>query len=140
MRRLRLLIVFGLVLLAPPAFGQHVTVVYNKDMKPTHIEDLSYPSIAYMAGIQGVVVVRATLDADGKVAEAEVLSGPEALTLLSVENTKKWHFEPNPEHSAIVVYNFRIEGVCQTEGVHSQMIVYPPNFAVVTGCQPMAEP
>ena len=43
-------------------------------------------------GIEGTVVVEATLDADGMVSDARVLSGPQELRKAALESVLQWHF------------------------------------------------
>jgi Gram-negative bacterial TonB protein C-terminal len=59
--------------------AQHNPTVHDKDVRVVDFSDLSYPSIAATARAQGVVVVQAKLDDQGRVADAEVLSGSEPL-------------------------------------------------------------
>ena len=94
-------------------------------------KELRYPSLGTA---QGVVVVRVKLDNQGKVVNAEALSGAPLLVQPSVVNAKTWRFKPNSQKAAIVVYNFRVKGVCFSANWSSQMILYPPNFAVITAC------
>jgi hypothetical protein len=42
-------------------------------------EDLAYPPWAVTAKVQGVAVVRATLDSDGRVVAASIILGPKGL-------------------------------------------------------------
>ena len=135
----RVLTALALLSISSPLLAQHNVALHDKDVRAIHAEDISYPAAAFTAGTQGVVVVRAKLDTQGNVIEAEAISGSDVLIPRTVENAKKWQFEPNSESAAIIVYNFRIHGVCQTAGVHSQMIFYPPNFAEITGCSAIIE-
>lgn len=109
----------------------------NKDIHVIDYEDTYLPPIALLAHVEGVVVVRVKLDNHGKVTDAEALSGPSLLTYGSVENAKKWTFQPNSQKAAIIVYRFRFEGDCHPAsngGFTSQMILFPPNFAEITAC------
>jgi TonB family protein len=114
--------------------AQQIHTIDDKDVKVIQYSDLGYPAIAVLARIEGVVVVRVTLDGNGKVLGADAVSGATTLAASSVANVQKWRFEPNPEKAAVIVYNFRIRGNCHAEGVHSQMVFYPPNFAEITAC------
>jgi TonB family protein len=111
--------------------------IYNKDIQVIEYADLEFPAIAVTAHVEGVVVVRVSLDDKGKVVDVDALSGPSLLTRQSLENAKKWRFEPNPQKAAIIVYDFHIEGACHAAragGSASQMIFFPPNFAKITAC------
>jgi len=57
-----------------------------------HRDDVEYPEAAIEKGIQGTVVVEATLDADGVVNDARVLSGPLELRKAALESVLQWHF------------------------------------------------
>jgi hypothetical protein len=116
------------------SLAQQSGPVNDKDINVISYEDLDYPAIAVLAHVQGVVVVRLRLDDHGKVLGAEALSAASLLAGPSVDNVRKWRFEPNPEKAEVIVYNFRIEGACHYGGPHSQMIFYPPNLASITAC------
>lgn len=119
------------------AMAVQAGTIDNKDIHVVDYEDMYFPALAFMARIQGVVVVQVKLDNQGKVTDSEALSGPAFLTQGSAENARKWKFEPNSEKAAIIVYSFRIEGDCHPAsngGFTSQMIFFPPNFAKITAC------
>jgi Gram-negative bacterial TonB protein C-terminal len=114
--------------------AQQDPTIPDKEMRIAHTEDLRYPPAALSGSVQGLVVVRTKLDNNGKVLEAAALSGPELLIPETMTNVKKWRFEPNPHHAAIIVYNFRIaDGICNAST--SLFFVHPPNFVSVTACE-----
>ena len=57
-----------------------------------HRDEVEYPEAAMEKGVQGTVVVEATLDADGVVADARVLSGPPELRKAALQSVLQWHF------------------------------------------------
>ena len=57
-----------------------------------HRDAVEYPEAAIAKGIQGAVVVEATLDADGVVGDARVLSGPPELRKAALQSVLEWHF------------------------------------------------
>jgi TonB family protein len=57
-----------------------------------HRDEVEYPEAAIRMGIQGTVVVEATLDAAGAVSDARVLSGPRELRKAALESVMQWHF------------------------------------------------
>ena len=64
-------VAFAVGLLAmSPLRAQQDTTINDKDMSVIDFDDLKYPSFARQAMIQGVVVVRAKLDNDGRVVDA----------------------------------------------------------------------
>jgi outer membrane biosynthesis protein TonB len=115
------------------ALAQQDGTISDKDISVVDFEDLSYPAVASW-NTQGIVVVRVKLDDQGNVVDAVAISGSPLLTRASIDNAKKWRVEPNSQKAAVIVYNFRIEGICRPSGWSSQMIFYPPNFAAITAC------
>jgi TonB family protein len=57
-----------------------------------HRDEVEYPAAAIQKGIQGTVVVEATLDATGVVSDARVLSGPQELRKAALQSILQWHF------------------------------------------------
>jgi TonB family protein len=53
---------------------------------------VAYPEPAYNDGIQGPVTVEATVDREGGVADARVLSGPPELRKAALESVLQWRF------------------------------------------------
>ena len=134
--RLGLLLVWLLTNPLSLVRAQQDETIYDKDVKVVEYEDMKYPPIAETAHIEGVVVVRVKLDREGKVVDAMAASGNALLKRPCLDNAKKWKFDPNPQNAAILVYNFRLimyPALCSPEGT-SLFILYPPNFASVTGC------
>ena len=54
----------------------------------------SYPPLARQARIQGVVVLHAIIDKEGKVAQLEVVSGHPLLVQSAIEAVKQWRYKP----------------------------------------------
>lgn len=79
---------------AAPAIStdlQGVTVALN-GFTLLHRAPVQYPASARKSGVQGTVIVEATLDDKGTVADARVLSGPAELRRASLESVLQWHF------------------------------------------------
>jgi protein TonB len=53
-----------------------------------------YPPEAKEAGVEGVVRLRVTISAEGRVTEMETISGHQLLTPAAVEAVKQWEYEP----------------------------------------------
>jgi TonB family protein len=53
---------------------------------------VEYPESAYQNGIEGAVMVEATLDREGSVADARVLNGPPELRKAALESVLQWRF------------------------------------------------
>jgi TonB family protein len=121
-----------------PLSAQGKAPIENKDMRVVEFAELQYPAIGRTAEIQGIVVVQAKLDEQGRVADATALSGPRELIPDCLANVKKWRFAPTAGGTAVVVYNFRL-----TEGVFkngpNQFVLYPPNFATITATLPQVQ-
>src|SRR5207302_1474454 len=78
----------------PPATGP-VRVGGNvKQPKIVHIEQPHYPPLAKRAGIEGIVIVEATVTPDGSVDKVKVISGPPLLTEAAAEAVSHWTYEP----------------------------------------------
>ena len=78
----------------PPPTGP-VRVGGNvKQPKLIHIEQPHYPLIAKAAHIEGVVMVEATVTAEGTVEKVKVLSGPPQLTEAASDAVSHWRYQP----------------------------------------------
>jgi TonB family protein len=89
--------------MALPAYGQvtdapGVTVLLNGSAF-LHRTAIQYPKPARDRGIQGMVIVEATLDGTSDVVDARVLSGPEELRRAVLESVLQWHFAPDAANS-----------------------------------------
>jgi TonB family protein len=60
-----------------------------------HRTPVRYPNNARQQGIQGTVIVDATLDGSGNVADARVVSGPMELRRAVLQSVLEWHFARN---------------------------------------------
>ena len=100
-------------------------------------EDLAYPGIARVARIQGVVVAKAKLDEKGNVVAASAISGPKPSIADCLSNAKKWKFQPNSHHAAIIVYEFRLDGGACHDDSHSLFRLVHENFASIKACAPV---
>ena len=87
------------------------------DIKPpTKIDDAApiYPAIARAAGVQGMVIISATIGPDGRVHDARVIRSIPLLDAAALEAVRKWQYTPtllNGTPIAIVMtvtVNFRL--------------------------------
>lgn len=122
-----------LVFLASRAAAQNEPVG-DEDIKVVHFEELRYPSLAWQARIRGLVVIRAKLDKEGKVVDAEVISGHPILIQGALKNIKKWSFQPNKQGAVVIVYKFRILSADCAEGNQQFFTLELPNFVTVSAC------
>lgn len=104
--------------------------VRDEEFKLLHFVPLDYPLAARVKQVQGVVTVRVDLGDDGGVTSAKAISGPDALIADSVSNARKWRFQPNASKRAIIIYDYRIEGLCLAPCA-SQFLLRPPNIATI---------
>lgn len=118
--------------------AQQDSPILDEDVKLVTFEDLAYPPWAVNAKVQGVAVVKATLDSDGRVTAASGISGPKGLIPMVESNARKWRFRPNARNTAIIVYNFRIdEGACH-DAAKSVFLLHHQNLATIVACTPVA--
>lgn len=89
---------------------------------------LDYPLGAKLKQEEGVVVLAVKSDSKGSVVDARTLFGKQSLAASCIENAKKWRLKGGI--STILVYWFRVEGLCQLPCA-SQFIFYPPNISVI---------
>jgi TonB family protein len=72
-----------------------------------HRSAVPYPAEAQAKGIDGAVVVQMKLDANGEVADAAILSGPEELRKSVLQAVLAWHFEKSAALTTqVVTINF----------------------------------
>jgi protein TonB len=57
-----------------------------------HRSPVMYPRDAQIAGIEGTVLAQVTLDANGNVSDASILSGPDQLRKPVLQSLLSWHF------------------------------------------------
>lgn len=135
------IVISGLVLSAS-CLGQSAdasTPVLDSDVVTLHAEPMTYPlyGAAHGNSIEGIVVVRASINSAGQVTEAHALSGPKGFLTQPVENAKRWRFVAGTSKEVFIVYWFRRSGVCEP-GCPSGFEFHPPNLAVVTVGIPVA--
>jgi protein TonB len=59
-----------------------------KDVKPV------YPALAESARVQGIVILEATIGADGRVTDARVIRSIPLLDLAAIDAVRQWEFTP----------------------------------------------
>lgn len=102
--------------------------------KPRAFVEMGYPAAALELQLQGTVVVRAFLDANGHVTGAEALAGPPSLSPEAVANVRQWTFEPGPA-SAVIAYRFEIDyGRCNDD-TRGLFRLTHDNMVVLTTCK-----
>ena len=85
----------GIADVPPPPPTGPVRVGGNvKEPKLIHIEQPQYPPAARKAHVEGVVMVEATVTADGTVEKVKALSGPPMLMDAATNAVSKWKYQP----------------------------------------------
>ena len=69
--------------------GQVLPPIRVKDVAPV------YPAIARSAGVQGDVVIEATIDEEGRVAEAWVVKSVPLLDQAALDAVRQWEYRPS---------------------------------------------
>jgi TonB family protein len=118
------------VCLSSLLIAQDVPVI-DETVKPLYFESLTYPLAARLSRVQGAVVVRVKLNGEGSVVSAVAISGAKTLITECLSNSKKWRFQPNVNNAAVIVYQFKIEGLCNLP-CPSHFNFLPPNLATIT--------
>jgi TonB family protein len=68
-----------------------------------HRSPVAYPADARAKGVEGTVVVQVKLDANGEVADATALSGPDELRKAARQSVLTWHFDKSVAMTTQVV-------------------------------------
>jgi TonB family protein len=118
--------------------AEDIQPIFNEEIKVARLEEMEYPLAARLKVVEGVVVVQVTVNANGQVYSANAVSGPKLLVANAVENARKWIFRPSARRQAIIVYDFKIEGLCVAP-CKSQFVFRPPNMIVIRIGQPLIE-
>jgi protein TonB len=63
---------------------------------PTKIRDVrpNYPQVAQSARVQGMVIIEATIDREGRVADARMLRSIPLLDQAALDAVRQWRYEP----------------------------------------------
>jgi TonB family protein len=72
-----------------------------------HRTYVAYPPDLLAKGVQGTVMVKATVDGAGNAVDATALSGPDELRKAAVESVSKWQFAPGEGKTRFVRIVFR---------------------------------
>jgi TonB family protein len=107
---------------------------------PRHIETPTYPPIARWTNLTGKVTLTLTIDADGKVTDAEAVttesnvSGSKALEGGTVANIRRWTFAkpPSAPYQQRIVYDYEIDKSLPLDGPTTVTFDLPERVAIVT--------
>jgi TonB family protein len=71
-----------------------------------HRAPIEYSETLKEKGVEGTVLLEATMDAAGNVVDARVVSGPEALRKAALTSVLNWHFAPGGQRTNLVQIAF----------------------------------
>lgn len=108
---------------------------------PKHIESPTYPQIAVNAHLTGKVSVQVTIQADGRVSDAEAVSnGPwELLRRDSTVNAKTWTFTKPPRSpcTLTIVYEYRLDASLPNDYGRKILFDLPEHVTLLAGLPTM---
>ena len=80
----------------PPAAPQHAVRPGGNIRVPEKVRHVAptYPALAQSVGIQGVVIVEATIGVDGRVTNARVMRSIPLLDQAAIDAVRQWEFTP----------------------------------------------
>ncbi len=93
-----------------------------------HRSSVSYPQGALESQVDGTVVLELSLNNQGAVTDARVISGPETLRASALQSVLDWHYEPGAD-SVQVTINYRLPEEQQPPG-SSQDVLATANVTV----------
>jgi TonB family protein len=134
------LTLFVYIAVTNPSYGQQSNAPGSalpsfNALEVVHFEEMKYPAIAQYAPNEsrGPVVLKVTIDEQGKVAQAFTMSGNPLLTPEALANIKKWQFSAAKANTGVIVYNFR-RTLAECGSLNSLFIFEPPNLVTVSAC------
>lgn len=77
---------------AGPVQDSPGVTVQQDETNLLHRTAVRYPQSAIEKGVQGTVLVEASLDSKGEVSDAQVISGPQELRKAALESVLQWHY------------------------------------------------
>ena len=106
----------------------------SRSVCPKHIEIPVYSPIARAAHVSGEVVVRVTMDANGRVTRAEALSGPDVLRPTSLDNIRRWTFAapPHADFTQTLTYVYKFDEEMASESATIVTFDLPDRVTLVT--------
>ncbi len=102
------------------------------ETKILHRASVQYPKDALANGIQGTVILDATLDKKGEVTDAKVESGPQELRAAALESVLQWHFNPDVQASpAQIEIDFTLPPQSTPDAIQPTLFPAPPGMGKV---------
>ena len=115
----------------------------SDDLRVLDMPRVEYLQIAQSARVQGTVVVKLSIAANGTVTSATPITGPPLVTESALNNARAWKFAATHQRETIVVYEFafmdrlRPDSPCGTSTLNE--IVYP-RFIRISASAPCVQP
>jgi protein TonB len=87
---------------AEPAYGRTSYTVAGAVSPPAVLKEVRpvYPPVALHAGIEGTVILEATLDGKGRVSDARIVQSAPLFDQSAIDAVKLWEFEPRSDVAA----------------------------------------
>ena len=87
---------------AAPAYGRTSYTVAGAVSPPATLKEVRpvYPPVALNAGIEGTVILEATLDGKGRVSDVRIVQSAPLFDQSAIDAVKLWEFEPRRDASA----------------------------------------
>ena len=114
-------------------FHQQDNTIYDEDVEFVNAAPMEYPPELLHSGVLGTALIKVSIGEDGGVVGASPVAGNPWLIPRCVSNARKWRFKPNPQKSAIIVYEFRQGDSLCSGGAYSR--IREPNLVEVTVCR-----
>jgi len=101
-RRRMLISLLALLAILLPNRGLAVGAFEDPNIEKYAVKKVQppYPEMAEKYHIEGMVIVRVSVAADGRVSQAEFVRGPNIFRSVSLDAAKRWSFKP-PSNEAI---------------------------------------
>jgi TonB family protein len=84
----------------PPGY---VVIQTFPAIQPVSKVDPTYPPFAFQARIQGIVVMTASIDSEGKVQNLEVIDGHPLLVQAAIDAVRRWVYPPQATTTTVTV-------------------------------------
>jgi TonB family protein len=113
------------------------------DLQVLDMPTVWYPPIAQSARVQGTVVVRLSIAANGTVTSATSIAGSPLLTASALNHARAWKFAATTARETIVVYEFALMGGLITDppcGTSTLNELVYPRFIRISASAPCVQP
>lgn len=116
----------------PTDFGEPPELHHASRTRPTYeVVIPRYPESARHIGLQGDVVVRATVK-DGRVTSARRLDGDRLFENSTLSAVSQWRTDPGVDDEFDIVFSFRLERRLRGSSSDPRIEAFPPHFIKIT--------